>query len=377
MLDEKRGSIVLPPGVARYYMLTFISFLERGKIESTAVYGDRLEIRTTAGSVAELLAGGISQATLTLKRYHERWKGVEIPASGNDKKIFASLMKRLSLPEGSSFLDALTAYSNELRSYKPQDTAAAFSRFGKGEFSLPSIFKPEQYALSRAPFMKGKEKYDAKVNLDYFMILLAGYVLSRCGRVKYEAGGGQQAWHTLHVFPYDIGANPLVFRRLVECLSQEEGWGLPPGLRPEEAVILWLAMLVPDDAPDIILVSMKDPGGQKAAEIGVSYYLPLGSFIARSGRALRKIREDENASKFLRWLLQGALTPAVGDRVHDRAVELVKLLFIALQGGELQRAELLLRASRVEASKIRQGERDEEYWVAYRGRVLAEKIASS
>lgn len=373
MLDERSVRIVLPPGVARCYVLTFIAFLDG--LESIAIYDDYVDVRTVAGSAAELLADGMNVAAFVLKKYNERWKGVEVPASSNDNKIFKSFMKSLHLPEEALFSDALAAYSKRLRDYRPQDLAASFSRFGEGEFSLPSIFKPEHYALSRAPFMRGKEKYDVKVNLDYFMMLLAGYVLSRVGRVRYEARKRQQAWHTLHVLPYDLGASPMRFRQILEYLSQERGWGLPSGLRPEEAVILWLAITAPDDVPDVILMSMKDPGGQKAAEIGVSYHLPLGSFIARSGRALRKIKEDENMADFLRWLLQKALTPTVADKVRDRAVELVKLLFIALQGGEQQRAELLLRASRIEASKASRGEKDEEYWTAYRGRVLAEKIA--
>lgn len=371
----KRVRIALPPGIARYYVLTFISFLDVARIERISMQGDSVEIQA-AGSAAALLADGVSNAAFALKKYVERWKGVEVPASGNDKKILSSVMESLSIPAGGTFSDALAAHSKNLRNYKPQDLAASFSVFGEGEFSLPSIFKPEQYALTRAPFMREKEKYDAKVNLDYFMLLLSGYVLSRVGRVRYEAAGGQQTWHTLHVFPYELGASTLAFRRLTELLSSERE-RLPPGLKPEEALIIWLAMLAPEDTPDVVLASMKDPGGQKAAEVGVSYYLPLSSFAARSGRALREIKERSDLAQLLRLLLQKALTPAVGDKAHDRAVELVKLLFIALQGEERQRAELLLRSSRVEASKLVGGERDEEYWVAYRGRRLAEVIARS
>ncbi|MEM1659274.1 MAG: hypothetical protein QXK94_09595 [Candidatus Jordarchaeales archaeon] len=375
MLDAKRVRIVLPPGIARYYVLTFISFLDEVKRERITMQGDSVEIQAV-GSAAALLADGVSSAAFVLKKYVERWKGTEIPASGNDKKIFSSVMKRLSIPAGSTFSDALTAYSNNLRNYRPQDLAASFSSFGEGDLSLPSIFKPEQYALTRAPFMKDKERYDVKVNLDYFMLLLSGYVLSRVGRVKYEVGGGQQTWHTLHVFPYELGASTLEYKMLTESLSSKEGW-LPPGLRPEEALIIWFAMLAPDDAPDIILVSMKDPGGQKAAEVGVTHYLPLSSFVAKSGRALKALKQRGEVANILNSLLRRALTPAIGDKAHDRAVELVKLLFLALQGGERERAELLLRASRVEASKLARNELDDEYRVARWGRVLAEVIARS
>ncbi|MBS7287546.1 MAG: hypothetical protein KIH01_02045 [Candidatus Freyarchaeota archaeon] len=371
VLDERSVRIALPLGVARYYVLTFISFLDG--VEA-AIYGDHVDVRTVAGSVAERLAEGMSVAARALKKYNERWKGVEVPASGNDKKIFVSLMRHLLPSEEGTFFNALVAYSRRLRGYRPQDLAASFSRFGEGDFSLPSIFKPEHYALSRVPFMRGKERYDVKVNLDYFMLLLAGYVLSRVGRVMYEAGGGRREWHTLHVLPYDLGASPTRFSEIVKCLSQEGGWSLPPGLNPEEACMLWLAMTAPDDAPDVILMSMKDPRGTEAAKIGVSYYLPLKSFIAKSGRALMKIRKDERMADLLRRLLQKALKPAVADKAHDRAVELVKLLFIALQGGELERAELLLRASRIEAMKVSEEKKD-EYWVVHWGRVLAEKIA--
>ncbi|MEM1798261.1 MAG: hypothetical protein QXX87_03465, partial [Candidatus Jordarchaeales archaeon] len=109
----------------------------------------------------------------------------------------------------------------------------------------------------------------------------------------------------------------------------------------------------------------------------VTHYLPLSSFVAKSGRALKALKQRGEVANILNSLLRRALTPAIGDKAHDRAVELVKLLFLALQGGERERAELLLRASRVEASKLARNELDDEYRVARWGRVLAEVIARS
>jgi len=190
------------------------------------------------------------------------------------------------------------------------------------------------------------------------------------GRVRVDEG----EWNTLHLFPCDLGPSISEHKKLIEIISTKEGW-LPPGLRPEEAVMMWLAMAAPEGAGDAILVSMRDPGGMKAAEIGVAYHIPLSSFIARAGRALDKIKRDEKAAGMMRELLAKALNLKIGDRARDRAVELVKLLFLALQGSETRRAELLLRSSRIEAMKLLSEKgKDEEYRVVRLGRLLAEKI---
>ncbi|MHA1712126.1 MAG: hypothetical protein ACTSUS_08740, partial [Candidatus Freyarchaeota archaeon] len=296
--------IAVPPlNICKYYVLTFLSYLDYSEIDNILFYKDKILIQpATATNVNELFAEVILIARDKLEKYYERNnRRVDIPGTGKNeqKGIFKTVKERLGLPEASTFIDALQAYAQRIRGYNLQDLMYSFASFGDGDISLPSIFKPEHYALSRAPFMKSKVPFKVGINLDYFMLLLAGYVLSRVGAVPYDVKGRRTEYQTLHIFPYDIVVSPHQFSQLLDMLTppeSEEGGGQLtsrlPGLIPEEAVIIWLSLIAPKDTPDIILMSMKDPRGQKPAEIGVSYHLPLRSFMARASQSLRKIKDD-------------------------------------------------------------------------------------
>jgi len=359
-------------------MLTFLNATLRTEIKSLRLQSDKAVIETKIMNVNEALAQTIESAAQKLEKYAKDRK-VDIPLTGNEKKTFKTIQKVLSLPEGSTFIEALKSYAQILRSYNSQRLTAAFSKFGAGDFTPISILKPDFYTLTRAPFMKGKERYQIKLNLDYFITLIAGYIFSRLGRAPYDIQQGKKTYQTVHILPYDIGS---IYSQVYTLLSPEKDEEAPtiiPGLKPEEAVILWLSLILPEKTPDLFLLSINDPAGSAPASIGVAYHLPISSFITRAGEKLQKIKNNERLRNNLKDLLSKALSPAKAEKlkIRERAIEIVKLLFLALQkGNEKERDELLLRASRIETSMLLGGRKgEEEYWIVHKGRRLAEAIS--
>jgi hypothetical protein len=360
-------------------MLTFLNATLGTEIKSLRLQGDKAIIETKTMNVNEVLAQTIESAAKRLEEYTKDRK-VDIPLTGNEKKIFKTLQKTLGLPEGSTFVEALKSYAQILRSYNPPKLTAAFSKFGAGDFIPISILKPDFYTLTRAPFMKGKERYEVKLNLDYFMILIAGYIFSRLGSAPYDIQRGKRTYQTVHLLPYEIGS---IYSELYAVVGLEKEEGTPtilPGLRPEEAVILWLSLILPEKTPDLFLLSINDPAGPAPASIGVAYHLPVSSFMTRAGEKLQKIKADEKLKGYLKDLLRNALNPVRPEKlkIRERAIEIAKLLFLALQkGNEKERDELLLRASRIETSMLLGGRAEEdERWIVYKGRRLAEAIST-
>ncbi len=370
--------IVVPPvGILRYLMLTFLNATLSSEIKSLRLQGDKAIIETKAVNVNEVLAQTMERAARRLEEYTKDRK-IDIPLTGNEKKTFGTFQKSLNLPQGSTFVEALKTYAQELRKYNPQKLTAAFSSFGTGDFIPMSILKPDFYTLTRAPFMKGKERLEIKLNIDYLMTLIAGYIFSRLGGAPYDIQKGKTEYHTVHLLPYDIGSIYSEIYTLWSPIKEKGKFSIIPGLKPEEAVMLWLSLILPKNTPDLFLLSMKDPSGSKPASIGVSYHLPISSFITRSGEKLQKIKDDKKLEGYLKDLLIKALTPAKAEnlKIRERAIEIVKLLFLALQkGNEKERDELLLRASRIETSLLLGGKtEDDERWIVYKGRRLAEAI---
>lgn len=367
--------IVLPPvGIPRYLMLTFLNATLSSEIKSLSLQGDKAIIETKAVNVSEVLAQTIERAARRLEEYAKDRK-VDIPLTGNEKKTFGTVQKSLSLPQGSAFVEALKSYAQVLRRYNPQSLTAAFSSFGSGDFIPISILKPDFYTLTRAPFMKGKERFEIKLNIDYLMTLLAGYIFSRLGGTPYDIQKGKTEYHTVLLLPYDVGSIYSELYTLWSPVKEKGTFSILPGLKPEEAVILWLSLILPRNTPDLFLLSIKDPVGSKPASIGVSYHLPISSFITRSGEKLQKIKDNEKLKGYLKDLLRTALNPVKAEKlkIRERAIEIVKLLFLALQeGNERERDELLLRASRIETSLLLGGKKEDEYWIVYKGRRLAE-----
>jgi len=342
-----------PTGLSRFFMLTFLNTLSGPNLKPVLLQGDKAEIETKAMKINEALAETVERAGKLLEEIIEKRK-FGIPLTGNERRTFNTLQKILGLPEGSNFADALKSYAHILRNYKPQELTAAFSSFGTGEITPISILKPELYTYTRAPFMKSKEAYGMRLNVDYFMVLIAGYIFSRLGSAAYDIKRGRKLYQTIHLLPYGLseGYSQLYIQIGLKKWIKEGGLILP-GLNPEEAVILWLSLILPPTTPDIFLVGIKDPAGQNPASIGVAYHLPFSSFINRASESLSKIKKKKQFRNYLKNLLWNALEPVKAEnlKLKGRAIELVKLLFLAVQKeNEKERNELLLRVSRIETS---------------------------
>ncbi|MEM2144451.1 MAG: hypothetical protein QXM93_06525 [Candidatus Methanomethyliaceae archaeon] len=337
-------SIKLPDsGITRYYMLSFISLIDYDNISSLNIVDGKINIVSKSALVSELFADIFSKVSRNLRNYLEvsEKKHVEVPASGNDKKIFDKLRSDMNLPSDSSFVEIFEAYAEHLK--KVGDAEFNTEMNDEGVYSSPSIFRPELYSLTRGPFFNGRlgsenVRYETdKHPIGAFLVRLGGYVISRAGfTITREMGNIK--YLTVLVLPLSTEFTRWNFESLINRLRGEK----LPGLSPEEGIIMWLALQLPDIEYDLLVVGMENPSGQVPAKIKIGLHAPLREYRFRAERFLSKIRQLGMEEDLKRLICDASI-----DNESTVPTNLLHLLFLASQGDRNATDELLLRASKI------------------------------
>ena len=344
--------IRIPEGflVPRLYLYSFLNIVEASKKE----VGQYVILRN--GDVFEAIIEGmeIVKEVIENRRKDDLLRKLRLdtlPMSGNDKRIFMKLCSELSCELDPAKI--LEAYIDVLRSRGISRLKEGLERFDIGAegYSLPSIFKLELYGLTRGSFFRDGFSIDSmmRVSSDFFVLMLAGYLLSRVGRARIDG----RTWVSVHVVPSELAWSRSSWRELQNMLS-----GLWHGIRPADALTLHLLInlwnLLKGEPHNLIIFGVIDPAGSKPATVSISVDAPLKDVCMRAGELLDHLLDREWSRNALSQLVRKALDPnQAGKEIAER---LVKLLFLSLQGDVRALEELSLLSSRLEiaASTIKQ-----------------------
>jgi len=299
------------------------------------VVNNAVEVEARGDDIRPVLSKAIKYAIELGKDYEQRRLRSEFPLSGNDKKIFEKLKLVLSLGKHSNILNALENYSSIIERINVNILQQAPANQSNVEFSPFQAFLLETYSLTRAPFFNGEYKHKLKMNLHQMMICIAGYIAARHSTSRI----GDKSL-TVMFLPINLKVTKSDFYMTIRNNITEL-----PGMSPEEAVILWIALHLPKDFnEDMLVLGVEEPGQsmQLVSSITIS-----NEFLLRAER-LEKLREQqEHVKELLRYALKKGVKP---QPEIDDAIEYVKLLYLAVQEGyEREMLELALRSSRREA----------------------------
>lgn len=356
-MDENVFEFGIPSyGITREYILSFLNMLDKDKVD-IKIDGNKIKVKSESASLPKAFAEAFYVAENRLRDYVERRAGPDeadeepeqkkgakktrrdIPASGNEKDILEKLKNDLKIPKETSFVDIFRQFGECLENMELKELQLLAK---KEKIHSPlSVFKPELYQYTRGPYFDGKLESDkvstdgAKLSTWEFLVRLAGYVISRVGIVMIPSGN-KPLYLTVLAMPTDIRYTRGEFELMLSSMKAF------PGFRPEEGMIMWMAMNLPNQLDEVLVVGMKDPGGMSPAEIKIGFNVPLSSYRARANKFLQKI-ENSGSKKSLEWMIRTAMWKKEGDAERD----LLKLLFLASQGDARSREELMLRSSRV------------------------------
>jgi len=354
--------IRVPEGllIPKLYLYSFLNLVEVRKYE----IGQYIELR--GEDVLRAILDGINTVKEILERRKmegSREKSlqalVKIPMSGkNDKGIFTKLCSELKCDLDP--IAILEAYIDVLKSPR----VGGFERLVKGlesfnigreGYALPSIFKLELYALTRHTFFKDGFSMKVRVSSDFFVLMLAGYLVSRVGSARLDKNNRSKeknrskkkpSWVSVHVLPLELAWSKSQWYILQGRLF--ERW---PGVRPADALILYLLIhlwdLLGNEPHDLMILGVVDPMGPKPAEAAVSIHAPLREVYTRAENSLRHILKEKWGKDVLTWLSRKALD--VNEDVREVAEKFVKLIFLSIQGDIRALEELSLMSSRLEA----------------------------
>lgn len=319
------------------YDIARLTFIDRG-----------VELEAEGPDIRPVLKKAFKKVIELSRDYTQRGLRKEFPITANElgstgrkssKALVPSLLGTLSLNSNASILEAVEKYAKGLISYPPQELEQSLYPFREdGEFIPFQVFQLDLYSLTRAPFFNSNYKFDFKLNLHQTMIGVAGYLAAR--HAAAIIGGNRVVTLifplNLRVTKYDLYLN---LRDFVPVI---------PGLKPEEALILWFALkLPPDSIEDLIVIGVEEPGKSLKPFSAVTVHLT--ELWLRCGSALAKLRDKKDVET----LLKAALSKAqqIKRNEADDAIEFVKLLYLAIQEGrESEKLELALRASRLESA---------------------------
>lgn len=356
-MDENVLELGIPNyGITREYILSFLNMLDKEKVD-LKIDGNKVKVKSDCASLPKIFADAFYIAGDRLRDYIERRSGTEevdeepmqkksakkpridIPASGNDKDVLTKVKKDLKIPTTSSFVDVFHYFGDHLKKLENNELQMLVKK--EKVHSPLSIFKPELYGYTRGPYFDGKLKSEevsgeeAKLSTWEFLVRLAGYVISRVGVVMIPSGN-KPMYLTVLAMPTDIGYRKGEFELMLNSMKEF------PGFNPEEGMIMWMAMNLPTQLDEVLVVGMKNPGGMSPAEIKIGFNVPLASYRAKANNFLKKI-EEYGSEKSLEWMIRTAMWEKEADTEKD----LLKLLFLASQGDIRSREELMLRASRM------------------------------
>jgi hypothetical protein len=371
----KIGFPTLPYQARLCYAYLKLIDLEKADVRLTS---EGVEVEAKGQDVRPVLADAFEYAIELAQDYASRGLRVPFPFSGNDRGPLRQLLGKLGLKGDVSLIDAMQVYVERLRrgAYSIQELQDSLWPFSSTNgFSPFQVFLLELYALTRGPFFTGKKKHGQKLNLHQIMILTGGYLAARHIGYRIVRNERKLTIATL-VLPLSLRVMKYDFYRNLRDNVKEL-----PGVKPEEAVELWMAINMPVDFPeDILLLGIVEPVGTQQAEPEFSISVYLEELRLRAGERLSKLKEERIKGKVLHLLrtsLKRSVTPqkaARPSRVEDDALEYVKLLYNALQGSERDRLELELRASRREATVVGDETAKERYEIARIAREIAHTL---
>jgi hypothetical protein len=336
--------------IPKLYLYSFLNLVEAQKYE----IGQYIELR------GEDVLGAILDGINTVKEILEKRKMegsrekslgglVKIPMSGkNDKGIFTKLCSELKCDLDP--IAILEAYIDVLKSPKVGGLERLMKglesfNIGREGYALPSIFKLELYALTRRAFFEDGFSMDLRVSSDFFVLMLAGYLVSRVGSARLDKNN-KGSWVSVHVLPLELAWSKSQWYILQGRLF--ERW---PGVRPADALILYLLInlwdLLGNEPHDLMILGVVDPVGIKPAEAAVSIHAPLREVYIRAENLLKHILKEKWGKDVLTWLSRKALD--VNEDVREVAEKFVKLIFLSIQGDIGALEELSLMSSRLEA----------------------------
>jgi hypothetical protein len=292
------------------------------------------------------LAKGLSEVFLKAAEVTREWlEGqkkvkIDVPASGNDRRTLNKVKASLDLTPDSTFVDVFNKFAATIAS-SPE--AMDDIQREDGEFAPVSHFRPELYGLTRGPLYDGNLSsksmgYDVeRLSVGAFLVRMAGYVLSRVGKVSVHDTSGRRRWLTALVLPLD--PNRITYYDFYSKLGELRQIGIP-GIAPEEAITMWFALSLPSFLDDVYLCAMTDPAGMSAARIDTLMGMSLKSYRMRARRFLDKTKGKTDI------LLRGFIEDCIRRHPDPELTPAVKLLFRASQEDTRAAEEVVLRLAR-------------------------------
>lgn len=373
--------IAYPPlEIPRYYLYSFLQLLSRyAEVDSRENY---VEIKSN--TLLEHYKGAFELVLNRLEDYVDRTRkimekgkkegkarerDISIPLSGNDKKPIKNIKIMLRLSDNSTMLDVLRKYIehiNDINLKELQDSLYPFRV--DSEISPISIFNVELYGSTRGPYFKSGYKMEYKLSIHQFMILLAGYINARCFRALLQRTEKGFNRVTVLIFPASVSNIPEFLikeektLRIIKDINEEIAGmdNTPASVHPLEGIILWFLLNL-SKYTDVYMVGMEDPVGNNPASIAIDAVLPLSSFYTLCKEFIDKIKGNDYLKRKLEDLIKQALRyPSSRSKPDEDAFNYVKSLFLAIQADRyIERVELALRASKIEAELLKKAKLDE------------------
>jgi hypothetical protein len=345
----KSIKIGLPPWpYLRQLYVSFVKLIELDYADINFIQ-DGLEIVARGPDVRAVLSKAFKYAAELGADYRQRGFNNAFPLSGNDAKgPWVKLLQELELPREASVEQLLTKYSDTIRDVEPGELQRALYPYTtEGDLAPLQVLLLEFYALTRGPFFDGFYELKLRMNLHQLLLCIAGYVAARHVRVLVDRKSRKAPkFAAVLMLPMGLGITRYDFYRNLRNNIERL-----PGLKPDEAVILWVALKVPEDFPeDIMVLAIEEPGGPNQASPVSSIPVHITEMRARAGDALKRLRHSREVYELLHAALSRGTAMAGRKPEIDDATEYAKLLFLALQGFERERLELELRAARREAA---------------------------
>lgn len=316
-----------------------------------------VKIRETPGAIiiehvkqnplAQLIAEILENAKLKAEK--------KMPLTGNDKKIWRKLQKAYGLEKDDPDPEIFSKVAQKIKHLNDNDLQQELDN-AQPKLAPLSVFRPEHYKAGRAPFFVSKNlertKPEQMTPLET-LLLYSGYLLSRAGYVRID----QKTIDAFILLPLSIQRTKLQFYQIVEDYSQY----IPPGVRPEEALYLWITLTLPQVAGNeletIWILALSEPWGNNPSRVDFTLQVNL----LQQYETWKKIGIDFTGQLNM-WLrlLREALDPNKKGLAKDWAITYSKTLFRALQGSQEAAREALLQSSRNLSIVARSGTLTEE-----------------
>lgn len=299
------------------------------KVPLYGIFGDNFirQVAVEVGEYREVVSGNRTFIEVdsndllnVLKMASDRAKNMNkvVPMNNNDQGIYNKILNSLGLSGADPMWKVLS-------SYKPNN-----NDFVKDELSPISFLKPDIYEYARLPGKPGgtPARNIIKVSLGYTVLAMAGWVLSRLGSTQLN----ENEWVGVHAFSSVRTSLQTLIGHLLKVRK-----GLLPGIKPETALSLWLAIntikaniVVDNFILEIYVVS--DAYGRKSTTLKGGFAVNLSRLITRK-ELLMPGNESSMDSPYLERLATTALeTNSRRAYERDFAIRFTNLVYEYVNG---------------------------------------------